>query len=113
MNALEFLDAIAKKVNNKYTEKLNYGDPLETHGKSFIPVTKTVWRTEKSNLQESKENSDTGETIQAEPVGFLEVTKAGTRFIPMRKSNTLLLIVSIGFAAGFTLASLLHNSSKR
>lgn len=111
MNLRAYMEAIYGRLAPWKTEKLVYGDPVEVLDKSFIPVTRMVWKNyESERAQES--STESAERKYAEPAGFLEVTSTGARFIPIRKINKILLAVAVGFASGLTLGRVLHQNRK-
>lgn len=107
MEAKDYWKNISQKFKQSHSEKLSYGDPVEAHGKSFIPVTKTIVHT-----SGDEDEDEATESVHAQPVGFLEVTKSGTKFIPVRKAYRQLSSILMGVAAGFVLARLMKARKK-
>ncbi|MGA2373099.1 MAG: GerW family sporulation protein [Candidatus Korobacteraceae bacterium] len=70
-----------------------FGQPIESHGKTIIPVARVSYRlgagggegsetpTESSSSKKTGVGGGGGGIVQATPVGVLEVTEAGARFV--------------------------------
>lgn len=88
-----------------------YGEPVEAGGRTVIPIARVGYgfgagRRVGSSPGTSPDQSGSGggAGMSARPVGALEITKAGTRFIPfidpVRLGIAFTLGVCIGFAVG-------------
>ena len=111
MNPVQLLQYIADKISPQRKEKLIYGDPIEAHGKSFIPVTKSKQVSKHHTGNQQDEEYEEGEEaygdIYTEPVGFLDISQSGTKFIPVNNTRKQLLMLSLGFSFGFVMGKLL------
>lgn len=112
MEHLDYLSKIAQKIAQKNTEKLIYGSPVEAQGKNFIPVTKTVWNAGNEKKHNAAKKSNGEAFYTSKPVGFLEVTQDGARFIPVRSNGLLMLAISAGVLAGWLLGRKLRLPAK-
>lgn len=85
-----------------------YGDPVELAGRTVLPIARIRYGfgagggtggSDKSGS--GRGGSGGGAGISVRPVGALEITEAGTRFIRFADPVPLGLALLIGFLAGF------------
>lgn len=109
MTLNEFFESLLEKLHAGASVKTVYGEPIEAQGKTIIPVAKVVYgfgggygETGKDKKQgKEREGGGAGAGVRAKPVGVMEVTEEGTRFIPCANGKKLAALLAIGFIAGF------------
>jgi len=105
----EFFGSIADKLFGSASVKAVYGEPIETQGKTIIPVARVAYGfgggygESKDNKQEGRnsEGGGVGGGLAVKPVGVIEVTEEETRFIPLSGKKKLAGMLALGFVLGF------------
>ena len=82
-----------------------YGDPISAHGKTIIPVARIAYGFGGgSGKMQGEDNPRTGEGggggAYARPLGVVEITEAGTRFIAWNEGRKLFGAALLGFCLG-------------
>lgn len=96
------IDGLGKSADIRHV----YGDPIETHGKTLVPVGRVAWGvgggfgTSDQPDEEASEGAGGGAAMLARPIGVIEVTTDETRFVRFSDSKRLLLAAAIGFLLG-------------
>lgn len=86
-----------------------YGEPIVTEGKTIVPVARVVFGFGGGLGSGPEEDPDSGEGggggggAAAKPVGVLEVTDAGTRFIEFGNRRRSVVAAVVGLALGWLL----------
>ena len=87
-----------------------YGDPVSVGGRTVIPITRVSYgfgagggTGESEEAGSGRGGSDGGAGLSARPVGALEITEAGTRFIPFVDPARLGIALTVGFLICFTI----------
>ena len=109
MTAVEFFQSIIERLHGAASVKAVYGDPIEAQGKTLIPVAKVAYgfgggycETGKDKKEgKDREGGGMGGGVRTKPVGVLEVTEDGTRFVPCTSGKKIAAILAVGFIAGF------------
>ena len=111
MNAKELLERIGESIGSTATVKSVFGEPIHTEGKVVVPVARVAYGfgagsgsgpgKHGTEGRDQAEGGGGGGGVLAQPVGALEITASGTRFIPFTGMRRLL----IAFAAGCVAAS--------
>lgn len=92
-----------------------YGEPVEHGDRTVVPVARAGWgfgagggtseaETEAGEEEETEafsENFGLGGGVSATPVGALEITDEGTRFVRFEERKKLLALGAIAFVAGW------------
>jgi uncharacterized spore protein YtfJ len=88
-----------------------YGDPLVVGGRTVIPIARVSYGfgagggTDGGEKGKSERGgSGGGAGISARPVGALEITEAGTRFIPFVDPARLGVVLMVGFLIGLAMS---------
>jgi uncharacterized spore protein YtfJ len=111
-----FLEKLSSQFGQNATVKNVFGEPIQTGGKTIIPVAQIAYGLGGGYGQGKKnkpaasgatspmndegangEGAGGGGGIMARPKGVYEVTANSTRFIPVRNNKLLLLGLGIGF----------------
>lgn len=105
----EFFESIIERLYAGASVKAVYGEPIEAQGKTIIPVAKVVYgfgagygetgKDKKEGMD--RDGGGVGAGVRAKPVGVMEVTEEGTRFIPCTSGRKMAALLAIGFIAGF------------
>jgi uncharacterized spore protein YtfJ len=113
MNTTEMLGKIGETLGTTATVKSVFGEPIHAEGKTVVPVATVAYgfgagggrRPAKHDgaAGESPEGGGGGGGVRAYPAGALEITQAGTRFVPYADLRWL----AGAFAAGAALGGLL------
>ena len=88
-----------------------YGDPVDVGGRTVIPIARVSYgfgaggRARRSEDAESERGGGGGGAgMSARPVGALEITEAGTRFISFIDPARLGIALIVGFLIGLTIS---------
>jgi len=108
----KMLRALGDHVQASASVRNVYGDPVNAGGRTVIPIARIGYgfgggRKVEERSEEAaspQEGSGGGAGMSARPIGALEITEAGTRFIPFidpaRLGIALLTGLAIGLAIG-------------
>ena len=87
-----------------------FGEPIESHGRTIIPVARVKYGLgaggggeNKTGEQDAVGGSGGGGGVEVTPVGVIEVTDAGTQFIRIFDRKTAVRILTAGIVLGFVL----------
>jgi len=95
-----------------------FGEPIESHGKTIIPVARVSYRLGAGGGEGSETPTDSsaskkigaggggGGVVQATPVGVLEVTEAGARFVRFFDPQMATGLIAGGIMLGLLLRRL-------
>jgi uncharacterized spore protein YtfJ len=97
--------SIFEPLSKSANVKSVYGEAIAAQGKTIIPVARIAYGMgggggKKLGQSNPGEGEGGGGGIYATPVGFLEITDAETRFVPLGEKRKLLGAVLIGFCLG-------------
>ncbi len=108
MGLKEILEPIAEKLQSGTNVRAVYGDPVEAHGKTIIPVAKVAYgfgggfgKKDTGDGEPDKDEGGAGGGAAANPVGVIEVSEEGTRYIPIHSGKKLAGILALGFIVGY------------
>jgi uncharacterized spore protein YtfJ len=84
-----------------------YGDPVNVGGRTVIPIARVSYGFGAGGgageSEETGSGSGGGAGLSARPVGALEITDAGTRFIPFIDPARLGIALAVGFLIGLAI----------
>jgi uncharacterized spore protein YtfJ len=115
------LNAIGERIGGRASAKAVFGEPVERDGVTVIPVAKVRYGfgggggsgMSGKSLEDMDESPEMGEGggggggMMASPVGYIEITKNGARFEPIRDPASVWpLIVAAGVAGWLSLRGL-------
>ncbi len=108
MNAKELLEELGDSLATTASVKAVFGEPIQQNGKTVVPIAKVAYGFGAGSGQGDKsgkhgEGGGGGGGVRAFPAGALEITSAGTRFIPFMNARSLIA----AFGAGLLLGALL------
>lgn len=104
------LQSTLRGLQDRATVNSVYGDPIESDGKTIVPVARIAYGfgggfgTGSEGDQEAGEGGGAGGGVVAGPVGVLEVTEDETRFIRVNDWKRMGLAAAIGLVVGILLA---------
>lgn len=108
MTVQQVLDTLAQRLGSSAHVKNVYGEPVTVGDKTIIPIARVGYGfgggggTEPPQAagQPVREGGGAGGGAGARPIGVLEITPGGTRFIGMGASRKLIVAAISGFVAG-------------
>ncbi|MGE5488843.1 MAG: GerW family sporulation protein [bacterium] len=104
----EMFETLAGRLGSSATVRNVYGEPIPVGDRTIIPVAKVGFgfgggaapaRAGEEQEPHAREGGGGG-GAGAKPVGVIEVTPQGTRFIETGSSRKLITIAAVSFAAG-------------
>ncbi len=104
---LKLGDNFAARANAKSV----YGEPIRAASRTIIPVAKVGY------LLGATSGGRNGETVGggsgaggvgARPVGYIEITDAGARYVELSAVKRLIVAVAVGFVAGYLICRSKH-----
>jgi uncharacterized spore protein YtfJ len=113
MSLRDFSQAMMEKLQSSATVRVVYGDPVEAQGKTVIPVAKVVYgfggglgpgRLRTENADRASLGEGGGGGVAATPVGVIEISDEGTRFVPVDDLPKMLMMAGAGLLIGLLLA---------
>ena len=99
---LNLSDNFATRANAKSV----YGEPIHAGSRTIIPIAKVGYllgATSGGRNGETVGGGSGGGAVGARPVGYIEITDAGTRYVELSAVKKLLVAVALGFVAGYLL----------
>jgi uncharacterized spore protein YtfJ len=111
MGVPEILKTIGERFQSSATVKNVYGDPIYLGDRTVIPVARIAYGFGGGGGGGVGEQASQGTGggggghMSAVPAGALEITSAGTQFIPFLDWRRLGSIVAISFALGFLIGT--------
>ncbi len=107
MSGAEILKTISETLCSDARAKNVFGDPVTSGDRTVIPVAR-VWHafgggSGGASDQVKSDGGGGGGWMRAVPVGVVEISPAGTRFIPFSQSKKQAAAIAIGVGIGFFL----------
>ena len=99
---LNLSDNFAARANTKSV----YGEPIHVGSRTIVPVAKVGYllgATSGGRNGETVGGGSGGGGVGARPVGYIEITDAGTRYVELSAIKKTLVAVALGFLAGYLL----------
>jgi uncharacterized spore protein YtfJ len=110
MNSLSLLQSLKESILSQANVKAIYGEPIEAHGKTVIPVAKIMYGygagagTGGVGTSSARgEGGGGGGGARAIPVGVVEISDQQTRFVPITDRKRLAGAVLAGIGLGIWL----------
>jgi uncharacterized spore protein YtfJ len=109
MDLQKYFESFQEKIVNSAHVKTVFGEPIAAEGKTIIPVARIRYGfgggmgsgPSRSGDERLGQGGGGGGGVMAVPVGVVEVTAAGTRFIPIHSRKRMGALVLAGFVAGW------------
>lgn len=115
-SAGDIITGLLDRVTESAAVRAVYGEPVEAHGRTVIPVAKVAYglgagsgtdagEAEEDDGEGAHESggSGGGAGVAARPVGVVEVTDDGTRFVRFDDRRKLALGLGLGVVLGYLL----------
>jgi uncharacterized spore protein YtfJ len=99
----ELLHSLSEKLQSGASVKSVYGEPIETQGKTIVPVARVAFGFG-GGSGKREDRSGGGGGAHSTPLGVIEITPQATRFVPANLERKLAIAALAGFAAGFLYA---------
>jgi uncharacterized spore protein YtfJ len=100
----------AREIAEQIGVKTVYGEPVVSGDKTVVPVASVAFGGGggggRAHDPERGKGGGGGFGLRGWPAGYIEITPAGTRYVPVVASPKLAAAVLLGFAAGYILARL-------
>ncbi len=110
MSLQEFVQSIVDRLHATGNIKTVFGEPIETKGRTIIPVAKVAYGfgggaggSRKSNSEDGS-GQGVGGGIVVRPAGVLEIRDDTTEFIPFGENKKLIGVLFLGLLLGAWLA---------
>lgn len=106
--------SVAGPLESSASVKSVFGDPVETQGKTVIPVARVAYGFGGGGGSGTHDDSRQGEGmgggggVYSVPLGVFEVTGTDTRFVPVEPSRKWLAVALLGFVVGMISARCLR-----
>lgn len=127
MSAKELIEGAVEHLQTTATVKTVYGAPITAEGKTVIPVAKVAYgfgagsgrgRQDKNKTGNGKspvegEGEGAGGGVAAKPVGVVEITDEGTKFVQFGATKKLAFTALIGAGIGGLVGWILGRKSTR
>jgi len=110
MDLQKYFESFQDKIVNSAHVKTVFGEPITAEGKTIIPVARIRYGfgggmgsgpSRSSDEQRIGQGGGGGGGVGATPIGVVEVTAAGTRFIPIRSRRRTAAAAVAGFVLGY------------
>ena len=114
-NVKDLLSNISERLQSSATVTTVYGEPIVADGRTIIPVARVRYgfgggggsRTPEPVGDEGEKPQDTGGGggggVDVTPVGFIEITPDGTRYVSIEDRKRIMRLVLVGLVLGFLL----------
>jgi uncharacterized spore protein YtfJ len=98
----EIFGQITDKLHGTATVRTVFGEPVQANGKTIVPVAKVGYGFG-AGADDAKGgfSGGGGGGVGIKPVGVIEVTDKGTRFIGIHERSKLLAVLGLGLLLGF------------
>jgi uncharacterized spore protein YtfJ len=110
INPKEMLETLVDRFAVTAQVQNLFGDPIESHGKTIIPVASVRYRLgagggggADSDSEKVNGGGGGGGMVQATPVGVVEITEAGARFVRFFDPQMAAGLVAGGVVLGLLL----------
>ena len=103
-SAQELIRTMSEHLQGSAHVRNVYGEPITAGNKTVVPVARVGYGLGAgSGGKDEKNGGGGGGGVGAMPVGVVEITPEGTRFIPVRSLERLAGAVAIGVVIGLVL----------
>jgi uncharacterized spore protein YtfJ len=113
INPKEMLESLVDRFAVTAQVQNVFGDPIESHGKTIIPVARVSYRLgagggggAESESQTANGGGGGGGVVNATPIGVVEITEAGARFVRFFDPQMATGLIAGGIMIGLLLRRL-------
>ena len=112
MELQKYFEAIQQNLASSAHVKTVFGDPVGAEGKTVIPVARVRYGfgggmgsgpTRRGDDQPLGQGGGGGGGMDVKPIGVVEVSASGTRFVPIHSRTRIAAVAVIGFSIGWLL----------
>jgi uncharacterized spore protein YtfJ len=110
MSSQALLQSLKESILSQASVKAIYGEPIEAHGKTVIPVARIMYGYGAGagtggvgDTSARGEGGGGGGGVRAIPVGIIEISDQQTRFVPITDRKKLTGAVLVGIGLGMLL----------
>jgi len=110
MGSVALLQSLKESILSGAGVKAIYGEPITAQGKTIVPVAKLMYGYGAGagtggvgNASAQGEGGGGGAGVRAIPVGVIEISEQGTRFIPITSKKKLASAIFVGTLVGIFL----------
>ena len=110
MDLQKYFENIQHVLSSSAHVKTVFGEPISAEGKTIIPVARVRYGfgggmgsgpTGSGDEQRIGQGGGGGGGVTVRPIGVVEVSAAGTRFVPVQSRKRMAGLVLAGFIAGW------------
>lgn len=113
--ARRFVEQLAERLGASATVRVVYGEPVETQGKTVIPIARVAYGfgggggsgrapgPEGAPGEQVGSGAGGGGGVKVDPIGVLEMTGEATRFVPIQEHRLVLPALGVGLVVGLLL----------
>lgn len=110
MDLQKYLENLQDKIVNSAHVKTVFGEPVKAEGKTIIPVARICHGfgggtgsgpSRSGEEQRLGQGGVGGGGVVAVPIGVIEITASGTRFIPIRSRKRMAGVALAAFVLGY------------
>ena len=85
--AADLLSIVAEQIGSQVGAKAVFGEPIERDGRTVVPVAQMIIGAGAGSggNSEAGDGSGAGSGALTRPIGYIEVTSDGARFVPLRR----------------------------
>lgn len=113
MSLARIFQSWTESLERSASVKNVFGEPIEIRGRTLVPVARVAYgfgagrgrvKEQDGEPADTAQDGGGGGGVSAKPLGVLEITDEGTRFIPTRGNGRLYTGIAAGFIVGTWLA---------
>jgi uncharacterized spore protein YtfJ len=111
----EILTTLADRFSTSGKVQTVFGEPIEAHGKTIVTVARVSYGLgaggggeNKSQSEDAIGGSGGGGGVNINPIGVLEISESGTRFIRFFDPKAAARLIAAGVMLGFVLRRVLR-----
>jgi uncharacterized spore protein YtfJ len=110
VGAQQLLQSLAERLGGSATVKTVYGEPIAAEGRTIVPVAKVSFGlgggsgTRGPDEPAERSGEGGGGGVRAVPVGVVDITRDGIRFVPIGGRMQVIGALAAGFYLGLKVA---------
>ncbi len=106
------IQELIRSLVNQAGAKVVYGEPISAEGNTIVPVAKVRYGfgggSGRKGSEHVNEGGGGGGGMVAYPIGYIELSSAGTRYVPVVEFPSVSLAVGVGLCLGLLVGNLLR-----
>jgi uncharacterized spore protein YtfJ len=114
MSLQQIFQSFTERLQTSASVNAVYGEPIEAHGRTVIPVAKVSFgfgggfgaggANQETRNGPGGEGGGGGGGATVQPLGVVEISESGTRYIPVDEKRRLIGAVTTGIGIGLWIA---------